>query len=112
MANYLELTIEQGATFTTSITVLDANNAIRNLVSYTVESQMRKSFYSSTAEDFTIEIANAAGGVVVMTMPATQTANLTPGRYVYDINMISTSNTVTRLFEGSVAVTPGVTHST
>jgi hypothetical protein len=53
-----------------------------------------------------------------MTMPAANTANLTPGRYCYDLvianTVINTDSTYTknRVIEGIVTVTPAVTTST
>ena len=43
MAAYSELTLEQGATFSTTINVEDTNGAAVNLSGYTANSQIRKS---------------------------------------------------------------------
>jgi hypothetical protein len=42
-------------------------------------------------------------------MNAVTSANVTPGRYVYDCELTSSSNVVSRLVEGIVTVTPQVT---
>ena len=52
---------------------------------------------------------NTAAGVVTLSLTSTQTANLDFGRYVYDVNLTDASNTVTRVLEGIVTVTPRVT---
>jgi len=44
-----------------------------------------------------------------MAMSAANTANLTPGRYVYDVEIEDASGDVTRIFEGIVTVLPNVT---
>ena len=54
MAEYVELTIDQGATYNNTISVTDANGAGLNLTGYTARSQMRKSYYSSTSYSFTL----------------------------------------------------------
>lgn len=109
MADFVELQIEAGATFSTEITVNDANGSAKNLVNYTVSSQLRKSYYSSTAVDFTITLTDAPNGVIEMTLPAETTSNIRAGRYVYDVEIKDSSNVVTRIFEGIVTVLPNVT---
>lgn len=109
MAEFVELTLEQGATFTTTINVNENDGTPKDLSSYTARSQMRKSYYATTAKDFTLTKTNAVGGELTMSMTAANTANLTPGRYVYDVEIEDTGGTVTRIFEGIVVVMPGVT---
>jgi len=48
-------------------------------------------------------------GTVALGLTATQTANLVPGRYVYDVEVVSGANVVSRIIEGIVTVTPEVT---
>lgn len=111
MSEYVELTIQQGATFTTTITVSDSTGTAANLVGSTGKAQIRKSYYSTTAYDFTVTIPSPINGEMVLTMPASTTANLSPGRYVYDVILVNAGNDVTRLFEGTAAITPGVTRN-
>jgi hypothetical protein len=42
-------------------------------------------------------------------MPAANTANLSAGRYVYDLKITSPANVVSRVVEGIVTVLPSVT---
>jgi hypothetical protein len=109
MAEYAELTIEQNADFTTTITVDDGTGAAQNLTSYTAAAQMRKSYYSLTANNFTVAISNAANGEITMTMTAANTANLTPGRMVYDLLITSPTSVKTRVVEGIATILPSVT---
>jgi len=111
MAGYAELTIEQNADFTTTINVNDGTGAAQNLTSYTAAAQMRKSYYSTTANSFTVSISNAGAGEITMAMTSANTANLTPGRYMYDLVMTSPANIKTRVVEGIVTVLPSVTRS-
>jgi hypothetical protein len=41
-------------------------------------------------------------------MSSAVTANISPGRYVYDVKMMDTSNVTVRIMEGIVTVTPQV----
>lgn len=109
MADFVELTLEQGATFNSSITVSDQNGNAQNLVGFTARSQMRKSYYSSTKKDFTVNIAEPVNGLITMAMTASNTSNLTPGRYVFDVEIENSTGDVTRIFEGIVTVLPNVT---
>jgi hypothetical protein len=108
MAGFAELTIEQGASFSTTVTVNDANGTPTNLTGFTGVAQMRKSFYSSTATNFSVSVLNAANGVLAMTMTAANTANLSAGRMMYDLLITSPSNIKTRVVEGIVVILPSV----
>jgi tRNA threonylcarbamoyladenosine modification (KEOPS) complex Pcc1 subunit len=50
-----------------------------------------------------------AAGTVTLTLAATDTANLTAGLYVYDLELVSSANVVTRLIEGNFNVKAEVT---
>ena len=109
MAGFAELTVEQGASYSTTVTVNGSNGSPTNLTNYTVAAQLRKSYYSSTATDFTVSISNAAGGEITMTLTSANTANLTPGRYVYDLLITSPTAVKTRVVEGIATILPSVT---
>lgn len=109
MAEFVELTIEQGATFNTVINVGDGSGTSQNLSGYTARSQMRKSYYSSTKYDFRVDVTTPNVGEITMSMTASNTSNLSPGRYVYDVEIDDGNGEVTRIFEGIVTVLPNVT---
>jgi hypothetical protein len=109
MAGFAELTLEQGADFTTTVTVNGSDGSPTNLTSYTAAAQLRKSYYSTTANNFTVTVSNAANGELTMAMSAANTANLTPGRAVYDLLITSPTNVKTRVVEGIVTILPSVT---
>lgn len=108
MATYSELTIEQGATFTANVTLIDSLNQYVNLANYTANSQMRKSYAATTAYNFTITTLNSANGTLMISMSAANTANIKAGRYVYDL-IIQDNSSKTRAVEGIVTVLPSVT---
>jgi len=109
LAGFVELTLEQGANFNTVMDLTDAAGGILNLSGYSVAAQMRKSYYSTSATSFTIGITDATAGKITMTMRSANTANVTPGRYVYDVLLTSDTNVKTRIIEGIVVVLPSVT---
>ena len=108
MAGFAELTVEQGASYSTTVTVNGGDGSPTNLTNYTAEAQLRESYYSSTATDFTVAISDAAGGQITMTLTAANTANLTPGRYVYDLLITSPTSVKSRVVEGIATILPSV----
>lgn len=110
MAAYVEITIEQGANLTSTVTVNDTQGDSVNLSTYSASAQLRKSYYSSSANTLTATITGNANGQITLSMTAANTANLTPGRYVYDLIIRnSVDNSVTRVVEGTAVVLPSVT---
>lgn len=108
MATKANITVDQGTTFSTTISLTDDDGNPIDLTGYTGRSQMRKHFTSSNSQSFTVSLSNNAG-TVTLGLTATQTSNLTPGRYVYDVEVVSGANVISRIVEGIVTVTPEVT---
>ena len=109
-AGYQELFLEQGTDFSTSINLDGVNGDPYNLTNFTAKSQMRKSYYSTSATaEFTITINSPASGIIIMSLPSANTSNVAAGRYVYDVVIKDSANTVTRVLEGIVNVLPRVT---
>ena len=113
MAMISNLTIDQGASFKAEIDVKDADGDALNLTGFTGAGQMRKTYSSSTKTDFTVEFKNPrTSGTMSISLTAAQTNALKAGRYVYDVEVTKTSDAeVTRVVEGQVDVTPGVTRA-
>lgn len=112
MAAIANLSIDQGATFTSDVTVKDANDNPFNLTGYTAAAKLAKGYASTrTRTDFTATIAaDATTGVVTLALTSTQTAALDAERYVYDLEITQTSSgNVTRVIEGIISVRPQVT---
>ena len=107
-AGYTELFLEQGATFNTTITLDDVSGAAMNLVNYTASSQMKKSYYSSNSSATFTATTGGINGTVTLTLTAAATANIYPGRYLYDVYVYNAASRV-RVLEGIVNVTPQVT---
>jgi ribosomal protein S1 len=108
--SYAELTVDQGSTFESTIDLVTDDGAVINVAGYVFTGQIRKSYYSTNpTANLTLTIVNAANGNVKVSISAANTANIKAGRYLYDIKMRDTSNTVTRLVEGVITITPQVT---
>ena len=105
----MELLIEQGSTFSTTVNVEDTVGTAINLFGYSASSQMRKSFYAASNTIITSTITGNANGEITLSMTAANTAALTPGRQVFDLIITSPTNVVTRVIEGVIVISPGVT---
>jgi hypothetical protein len=108
MATKANIIVDQGTTFSTIINLTDDNGDPINLTGYTGDAEMRKHYTSSNSQSFSVNLGGTSG-TVTLSLTATQTANLTPGRYVYDVEVTSGANVVSRIVEGIVTVTPEVT---
>jgi hypothetical protein len=109
MATKANLVIDQGASFTTSITVADDDGVAIDLTGYTGQAQFRKHYTSSNSVSFTVSIAPVSGQVT-LSLTANQSSNVASGRYVYDCELTNTSTgTISRVLEGIITVTPQVT---
>jgi hypothetical protein len=109
MATKANLVIDQGATYEVTLDLTDENGDILNLAGYTANSQMRKWYTSSNSISFSSSV-NTVAGTITLSLTAGQTANLTAGRYVYDVEVTEAAgNTTSRIIEGIVTVTPNVT---
>ena len=109
MASISNIFIDQGADFTTTLTVTDSNGDALNLTNFTAAAMIRKTFLSSTATAFTATISNASSGEITISLTPTQTTALEAGRFVYDVLITASGGTKTRVVEGQVTVNPSVT---
>lgn len=110
MASYAELIVDQGSTFSTILTLTDdTTNLPINVSGYSINANIKKSYYSANnTAVFTSIINDAANGNVSISLSADTSVNIKPGRYVYDVKTKSTGNVVTRIIEGILTVTPRV----
>tara|TARA_R110002153_G_scaffold231075_1_gene384333 strand:+ start:280 stop:606 length:327 start_codon:yes stop_codon:yes gene_type:complete len=107
MASAQNLVIDQGTTFSVTINVAADDGSALDLSDYTVSAQIRKSYHTNTYTAFTTAKVNLTGEIT-LSLTATQTSALKYGRYVYDLEIASSSETV-RVIEGIITVTPEVT---
>lgn len=111
MAAYVELFMDQGATFNNVINLSDdLTNANINISGYIVRSQMRRSYYSANATaNIICTITNAENGEITMSLSANATANIKAGRYLFDLETVDRIGTTSRVLEGIISVSPQVT---
>lgn len=106
--------IEKGTTFTRSVTWTDSTGAAINLTGYTARMQGRATMdatttiFSLTTPATGISIPTPASGTLVITLTDTQTSALPCGG-VHDLELISPTGTITRLFQGTFDISNEVT---
>lgn len=108
MAIKANLVVDQGSTFVTTLNLTDEDDIPLDLTLYTGSSQLRKHYTSSNSTSFTVTTGGATG-VITLSLSANTTANLSAGRYMYDVEIADSSNNITRVVEGIVTVTPNIT---
>ena len=110
MAVYVSnITIEQGYDFDTSFQLEDTRtNAPLYLVGAASTAHLRKSYSSNNSVSFGKTLSQPENGIISISMAASKTLTLKPGRYVYDVK-ITTSGKDYKAVEGSALVRAGVT---
>lgn len=110
MASVSNLYIDQGADFKVVVTLTNQTGTPLNLENFIVKSQFRKSYQSSQAIDFNIEILEPfTSGKIRMTLPGSVSSGILAGRYLYDIEAVNQLGEKRRVLEGLVILTPEIT---
>lgn len=109
MATIGNLYVDAGSTYSNIISVTASNGAPLNLTGYTVASQIRKSYQSSTAYSFNASVHDATNGKIRLQLTPSQSEAIPAGRWLYDVEITSPVGSKTRVVEGIVTVTPQIT---
>lgn len=110
MASISNLFVDQGSDYSNIIVVASSTGSALDLTNYTVASQLRKSYGSSTYYSFTASIYDAVNGKIRLQLSAATSSTIPAGRYLYDIEITNTTTAAkTRVLEGTVVVTPEIT---
>lgn len=109
MATVANLYIDQGSFYRTFITVANTDGNVLDLTNYTVASQMRKSYQTSSAYNFTASISNPTQGRVRIELSSEQSRVIPAGKYLYDLEVTSPTGEKTRVVEGIVLINPEIT---
>ena len=99
----VNIELDQGCTFEKVITAQNSASQNVTISSGTCAAKMRQSYYSSN--NITALTTAVAGSNVTISLTATQTASVSPGNYLYDIEYTqSDTTTVERVAEGIITV--------
>jgi len=112
MATISNIFIDQGADFTTTVTINDSAGDALDLTGYTALAQVRKTYVSTTSTAFVTTFASdRTTGQITISLTNSQTSDLEAGRYVWDLKITDSSSTMTRVVEGIATVNPSVSRS-
>jgi hypothetical protein len=112
LSDYVELYMDQGADFSTTIQMNDENNNLaQNLAGYIVTSKMRKSLLSqNSVASLICTIPDPALGEIFVELDSANTANIPFGTYFFDVKINDTvAGLKSRLVEGIIIVSPSIT---
>ena len=99
----VNIALDQGCTFEKVITAQNSSSQNVTISSGTCASKMRQSFYSSN--NVLALTTTVAGSNCTISLTAAQTATLTPGNYVYDVEYTQSGGTIVeRVAEGIITV--------
>jgi hypothetical protein len=109
VATVTNLYVDQGSFYRTYVTVASTTGSPLDLSGFTVASQMRKSYQSSTAYSFTTSISNPIQGRVRIELSSEQSRQIPAGKYLYDVEVTAPTGEKTRVVEGIVLINPEIT---
>lgn len=105
------LTVDQGATFTYSIPLIndDGDDYPANTTGWSANAMMKRQYSSNTNTGIAFTSTVTTGNLTIA-MSANVTNNANGGVvYVYDVELTSNTGVVTRIQEGLVTVAPSAT---
>ena len=115
MATITNFTIDQGTTFSSVIDIDNQEAGLFQLDSYTARGKIRKSRASQSYTLFSCAISENAPAQdsITISLTAEQTKRLSAGRYVYDIEIYTstTPQNVIRILEGQIEVIESITQA-
>jgi len=107
MASVANIFIDQGSHYSAVITVVGTDGQPIDLEGYTADSQIRKYYGSSQAYCFTTTILEPlTAGKVRITLPGSVSQAMYPGRWLYDVRVVSASGKPHRVIEGVLVLSP------
>ena len=89
MAITAYLDIDQGSDFTAIMELENNDGTPMDLRGYSVYSQFRKSYGSTNAYTFNTSVVDALAGKISLTLTGTASSSIRPGRYLYDVEIVS-----------------------
>ena len=107
----VNINLEQGADYSSSFTITNANGSIYNLLNCSADAKLKKHPGSTTSYPFTTSLTVSTGRID-LSMTNSLTSTIPPGRYFYDILISNGSTNIkTRVIEGMAMVTGGISLS-
>ena len=107
-AGKYDLTIDQGSDFAITLTITKSGSAV-NLTDYTARAHIRATKESANYVPFTMTFPDRSAGKLTLTLTSTASSNMAAGQYLYDLEITSGADVVTRIIEGKVTLNREIT---
>lgn len=106
----VDLIVNQKSSFEVGFFVKQSNGAVLDLNGYSVVAKYKQDLQMSdgSARSFNSQVVNAAAGEISISLTPQQTSEMNIGRYFYDVAIIDTEDFKTRIVEGTIKVSGGV----
>jgi len=112
--NEVLIQIDQGADFGQTLRFYtdSTNTTPKDISGYEFRSKARYGTHKNDNDvvEFTAAITDAANGVVNFALTDTQTAAMKAGKWRYDLEMVDSGGTVSRIMWGDIEVAPEATY--
>ena len=110
MESYINFNVDQGADWSAGFTLSWDDGSPVDISNSTFQSLIRNSYYTpNVTSNIVVTLVDASNGSGMLSMNAFTTSNIVAGKYVYDVVMTDSNGYNTRILQGIVNVTPGVT---
>ena len=109
MAIAQNIIIDQDSDYSQEFTAKTDAGVVIDLTGASIDGMIRKSFASTAYTSFATATVSATAGTFTLALTDVQTAALERGRHVYDVRVLDSTSTYTRVQEGVATVSPGVT---
>jgi hypothetical protein len=116
MAQYEDITIDQGTDVAIEIHLANIDGTKKDLTGYSVAAQIRRTINSSDSDavTFTSIVADpSSDGIITLVLTNVQTMALTPPRYFYDVEISYVDSDsqlfIERVLYGNLHVNPNIT---
>lgn len=109
MAISAYLDIDQGSDFVAEFTLENDDETPIDLTGFEVYSQFRKSYGATSGYDFSTAVSDRLNGKITLSLSGIESSSIKPGRYLYDVEIISLTNAKTRVVEGILTINPEIT---
>jgi hypothetical protein len=116
MAQQRDLIIDQGTDITVELHLKEQNGSAKDLSGHDVRGKIKKNYNTTDSDQIFDWLAGiqtpSADGIATLTLTNSITDTMKPGRYVYDVELVSGDSNdpvVERILEGKINVTPSVT---
>ena len=111
-SRFKNMTVDIGMDYVANVVAYANGSATSplNLTNYiTANGHVKKTFYpGSSAAIFNVWVQDATAGIINLHLNRANTTTLSPGNYVYDVAVTSPYGIRTRVVEGIITATAGV----